>query len=149
MMIEITDVIEYADVRVGKLTITIADKSKQYRALWYAHLSGPVNGQNTLPAGIFPLRYKLYQGIVNCPWVSFNKVFKAPIYPMGNLSYDELMPFIYIQHPDGTEVTLTEWRQVTDTMALYVTKFRMTTPTVDVSPKEFLNKKKLFDLENW
>ena len=148
-MIEISDIIQYADVKVGKLTIHIGDKTKRYKAIWYSHLSGPVNGENTLPSGVYPLKYKIFKGIVNCPMICFNKMFRPPIYPLGNLTYEQMLPYIYIQHPDGSEVTMEEWRQVCDIVSMYVTKFKLNEPTVDVTPKEFLNKVKLFDLENW
>lgn len=148
-MIKISDVIEYKDVKVGTLSILVGEKQKKYRALWYSYLAGVVNGKNTLPAGIFPLRYKIHEGVVNTPWVCFNRVFKAPIKPLGKTTYAQMQPFIYIQHTDGTEVSREEWRQVTDIASMYVTRFQLDEPTVNVSPKEFLNKSNDYDLENW
>ena len=148
-MIEISDVIQYADVKVGTMTIHVAEKTKKYKAIWFSHIAGIVCGQNTLPSGTYNLIFKMHQGVIHCPFVYFNRVFKAPIFPFGNLTYKQMLPFIYVQHTDGTEVSKEEWRQVCDIMSLYVTKFRLAEPTVDVSPKEFLNKTLEFDLENW
>ena len=140
---------QYADVKVGTLTIHVGEKIKKYRALWFTHIAGIVNGQQTLPSGIFPVAFKMHQGIIHTPWVSFNRIFKVPILPFSTLTYNEMLPFIYIQHTDGTEVTKEEWKQVCDIMSMYVTKFKLEEPTVDVAPREFLNKAKEYDLENW
>lgn len=148
-MIKIDDVIEYKDVKVGTLTICVGEKIKKYRALWFSVLAGVVNGQNTLPSGHYPIRFKIHDGIINNPWVCFNRVFKAPIKPLGKTTYAQMQPFIYIQHTDGTEVGREEWKQVTNILAMYVTEFSLDDPTVNVSPKEFLNKSKDYDLENW
>lgn len=148
-MIVVNDVIEYRDVKVGTLSIKVGDKEKKYRAIWFAYLAGVVNGQNTLPAGTFPIRFRIHGGILNTPWVCFNRIFRVPILPFGNLTYKQMQPWIYIQHTDGTEVTKSEWKQVSDIASLYVTKFQLNEPTVNVSPKEFLNKSSEFDLDNW
>lgn len=148
-MIKISDVIEYKDVKVGTLAIQVGEKQKKYRAIWYSYLAGVVNGQNTLPSGQYPVRFKIHEGIVSTPWVCFNRVFKVPIKPFGKITYAQMQPFFYVQHTDGTEVSREEWRQVTDIASMYVTKFELTEPTVNVSPKEFLNKASEFDLENW
>lgn len=148
-MIRINDVIEYKDVKVGTLSIMVGEKVKKYRAIWFSYLAGVVNGQNTLPAGTFPIRFKLHEGIINTPWVCFNRIFKTPIKPFGNTTFNQMQPFIYVQHTDGTEVTKREWKEVTDIASLYVTKFELSEPTVNVSPREFLNKKSEFDLDNW
>ena len=148
-MIVISDVIEYRDVKVGTLSIHVGEKIKKYRALWFSVLAGVVNGQNTLPAGTFPLKFKIHEGVINTPWVCFNRIFRAPIKPFGKLTYAQMQPAIYIQHTDGTEVSKEEWRQVTDIAQMYVTKFSLAEPTVNVSPKEFLNKSSEFDLDNW
>ena len=148
-MIVINDVIEYADVKVGTLTIHVGERVKKYRALWFSHIAGVVNGQRTLPSGLYNIMFKMHDGVIHTPWVSFNRIFKVPILPFGSLTYRQMLPYFYIQHTDGTEVEKKEWKQVCDIMAMYITKFKLEEPTVNVSPKEFLNKASDFDLENW
>lgn len=148
-MIVVNDVIEYKDVKVGTLSILVGEKIKKYRCLWFSYIAGVVNGQNTFPAGTYSLRFKIHEGIINTPWVCFNRVFRVPIKPFGKITYAQMQPYFYIQHTDGTEVTKEEWKQVSDIASLYVTKFQLAEPTVNVSPKEFLNKSSEFDLENW
>lgn len=148
-MIELTDIIEYADVRVGYLKIQVGEKMKKYRALWMAKLPHMINGNHCIPAGTFPVRFDYYRGVVNNPFVYFNKTVKSPIYPFGSTSFDEMFPYIYIQHSDGTVVSRDEWKKVSDITFLYCNTIRIEEPAVKVLSKEFLDKSKTFDLENW
>lgn len=148
-MIKLSDIIEYKDVRLGNLTISVGDKKKKYRAIWKEELPYVRKIFKNFPSGRFSVKYKKFQSTNENPWVIFTNKFCAPVYPLGDTTFDKMMPYIYVQHKDGTEVSEREWLKVTSILnSSDNPTICIDSPIVKVD-KELMEKPNSYDLKDW
>ena len=147
-MIKLSDIIEYKDVRLGRMNIIIGNKTKSYRALWR---NQPLARERfrSLPSGKYNLKYKKYLNSQDNPWIVFTNNFHIPVCPLGGTTFDNMLPYIYVQHKDGTEVSEKEWRRVTSIMnASDNPTICIDSPIVKVD-KELMEKPNSYELKDW
>lgn len=100
-MLLLKDITRYDDVEEGHLELTVDNHQKSYKAVWLTNLRLQINGNNHLPRGNIPIKYKTRQLWIDCPRLRLNSRKFMWIEPLNASTWENMGVNIYLCSDEG------------------------------------------------